>query len=87
MSDGYNGWKNYQTWNLNLWLQNDEFAYRSMTQQLRSLSETPSHEDARWIAEIALGNNVTPDGVLLDDPAISWDEISKAMFEIVEENR
>ena len=87
MNDGYNGWANWETWNLNLWLQNDEFAYRSMSQQLRSLTEAPSYEDARWIAEIALGNNATPDGVLLDDHAICWQEIAKAMGEIIEENR
>lgn len=23
MSDGYNGWKNYETWNANLWMDND----------------------------------------------------------------
>lgn len=87
MSDGYNGWKNYQTWNLNLWLQNDEGAYRSMVRQMRPLTEAPTIEDARWIAEIALGNNVTPDGVLLDDHEICWHEIAEAMGEIIEENQ
>ena len=25
----YNGWKNYETWNVNLWLANDEPMYRA----------------------------------------------------------
>ena len=27
--DGYNGWKNYPTWCVNLWLSNDEELYRA----------------------------------------------------------
>ncbi len=25
--DEYNGWPNYETWNVNLWVFNDEYAY------------------------------------------------------------
>ena len=33
--EGYNGWKNYETWCVNLWLTNDEWA----ESELRMLSQ------------------------------------------------
>ena len=36
----YNGWKNYPTWNVNLWLNNDEGLYH---QTLAMVSETRNH--------------------------------------------
>jgi len=37
----YNGWKNYYTWNLNLWLTNDEVTYT----HYRELAETTTFEN------------------------------------------
>jgi len=42
----YNGWKNYPTWCVNLWLSNDEPLYREALERVRCCSddlEVPSY--------------------------------------------
>ena len=80
----YNGWKNYETWNVNLWLMNDEIAYRRMLSRVSRFDKPLSAGDARHIAEHALMSHKTPDGVRLDDPSIDWQEIVASMLECAE---
>jgi hypothetical protein len=80
----YNGWANYETWNVNLWLMNDESAYRRMLSRLSRFEKPISEGDARHIAEHSLGAVKTPDDVRLDDPSIDWGEIVKSILECVE---
>ena len=52
MSEGYNGWKNYETWAVALWLGNDPSSER----ELRRISQTQDEYDAtkelrEWIEE------------------------------------
>ena len=37
ISERYNGWRNYETWAVNLWLTNDPFCY----EQLMSIVQNP----------------------------------------------
>lgn len=46
MTDGYQGWSNYETWNVALWLGNDEGSYnhtRELADQARE--EAPDHHN------------------------------------------
>lgn len=42
-SEGYNGWKNYETWNVALWLDNDEGSYNEVRRLARGVAF--DHED------------------------------------------
>ena len=54
----YNGWKNYQTWNVALWIGNDEPLYREAVDYARR-TERPTYRG--FIAWVDL-RGTTPDG-------------------------
>lgn len=58
----YNGWKNYETWNVALWIQNDEDNYNIARR---------SGDYAAFVAKLAgYGEFITPDGVAWNDPSL-----------------
>lgn len=80
----YNGWANYQTWNVVLWLRNDESMYRSSCADARCAVEhhgKVNAEDAKVIARNAFMSDVTGDNVSLSDKAIDWTEVADAIQE------
>ena len=65
----YNGWKNFETWNVALWMQNDQILYGGMLQFARH--KTPYQNLRRELSEslfFRMFNDtdlLTPDGVNL----------------------
>lgn len=79
----YNGWPNRETWNVMLWLDNDEGAYRYYVERVRDLESRGKRINAyraRCIAENALGPQ-TGDGISLSRTCIRWGKIAEAMRE------
>jgi hypothetical protein len=78
----YNGWKNRQTWNVALWINNDEGLYRAAVNFLRNrpTSEAPYLD---FIAEAGLENATTPDGVAWDDVGLDLVALDEMMRELV----
>ena len=70
----YNGWKNYETWNVALWLQNDEGFY-SMAQ------DAPNYYELL----IELQNSfldATPDGVDFEDDDLDYQALNELVSSI-----
>lgn len=86
----YNGFSNYETWNIILWISNDEGIYNNIVDALRATLnlcdgdwENVSHTDVRQMVIEAFGMSIrTPDGVVFHDSRIAWDEISDSLAEI-----
>lgn len=72
----YNGWANYETWNVNLWFDNEEPLYREKMRFIRRSNLTATR--CENFAKEFLPNG-TPD---FDSPAdfdkVNWDEIAEA---------
>ena len=75
----YNGWKNHATWNVALWIQNDEGIYnfaKGMTdyytfkQSIREMS-----------GDSAIGYQ-TPDGVSWNDSALDTERLDELLDEL-----
>lgn len=73
MTTEYNGWKNWATWNVALWLQNEESLYRG-------IRGCESWAHARELL-VGCGWGSTPDGVWLLDRTLD----EAALDEMVKE--
>ena len=82
----YNGWTNYETWNVALWLDNEYFYYSIMMMQsvknfddfIKKLqSGVFNNLNANWDWA-----NTTGDGVLWTDPKVNIQEINEKIMEL-----
>ena len=80
MSQGYNGWANYETWNIVLWLSNDEGLYNIAKQYSKLSGSNPYEQLCENLEEF--GYTCTADGVFLNDENLNLDEINDAIREL-----
>ena len=71
----YNGWTNYETWNVALWLQNDEGLYNFAR-------EWCTYEELIQVLYLAFGLKETPDGVKFNDPKINRIEMNEMLQDL-----
>lgn len=89
----YNGWANFATWNINLWMQNDEGLYNHALELMRAWKDDSygilDNFDGRCAEEIArelFPSGRTPDNVRLNQAEIDWTAIADAMLELLDTN-
>jgi hypothetical protein len=70
----YNGWKNFETWNVALWIGNDEGLYE-FSRECRTFE--------RFVAGMReLGQTETPDGVAYNDSGLDTEALAAMMEEM-----
>jgi len=65
----YNGWTNWETWNIAMWITNDEMFNRIMTQAAEGNWETFKELAANW------GIIKTPDGVYFESANVDQNQL------------
>jgi len=78
----YNGWKNRATWNVILWIKNDEGLYRSAVRFMQTYTGSSPYRD--FIAWLGLTSAKTSDGVQWLDKSLDHAELDEAMKEFAE---
>lgn len=82
VAESYNGWSNYETWNVALWIQNEFFLYSIAC-------DCGTYEDFKWnlsMYPLPSGDLLTStkDGVYFDDPRLNVIELNEMISELSE---
>ena len=79
----FNGWANYETWNVALWIQNDEYLYDLATEIVKhGGTELPYKVFIRCMKND--NKFATDDGVKWDDVNIDGIEVNDMMAELID---
>ena len=77
----YNGWANYHTWNVALWLGNERDLYEKMCRYVKGMPESQDDEGLYdYFVRKIMGEewgDITPDGVSWTDPFLDHDELDE----------
>jgi hypothetical protein len=99
-NNDYNGWANYETWNVTLWIDNDEGIYGFVRDGLEELLDRNGNDwqsipeveikelvyDAFGACSTGYGGKATPDGVRIMDGKINWSEVADMLLELAKGN-
>ena len=77
MSD-YNGWTNYETWNVAFWIGNDKSLYSMAREHRNNLRPYQDFRDSLRELDVI----ETPDGVSYSDSGLDLDELDQMMEEL-----
>jgi hypothetical protein len=73
-SETFNGWSNWATWNVALWIQNDNSTYK-VAQKYDSYDALIPRLERMW-------GQMTPDGARWMDGSIATDELDELLAEL-----
>ena len=83
MTTMYNGWKNRQTWNVALWLGNDERLYsRAVDYVKHSIFYRTNSLYAAFIHHCGLDDEKTPDGIKYLGSRLDYKALNEYMREL-----
>ena len=82
-AQGYNGWKNRATWNISLWIQDDEGLYLAAVEFMRRYNGRRPYK--AFIEYMGMGYDKTPDRFKYISNSLCYGELNSMMRELVED--
>lgn len=79
----YNGWANRATWNIALWINNDEPLYREAVEFMRGYTGRDKWAYQNFIEVTGRSLKATPDGYAYIDRDNNYDELNAMMRDLV----
>jgi hypothetical protein len=83
MSERYEGWKNYATWNVSLWINNDEPLYRGAVEFMKDYKGEEPYKD--FCQDSGLDTQKTPDDIRWTSLSLNYVELNDMMWELAPE--
>jgi len=81
-TESYNGWSNYETWLMNLWLTNDELVYNDLMQiiqEIDTVEEMAEELKFRVMEDMDLNEiSIRSDFLTASTRNVNWREIIEA---------
>lgn len=85
MSDKeYEGWKNYDTWNVSLWINNDYNIYEGAVAFMKNENPDPANPYRAFVISCGLEAQKTPDSVAYMAESLDYEALNDMMRELVE---
>lgn len=84
MSSDYNGWKNYETWNVSLHIKNNQdlYALAKAYKERGYISFVASLAELDPTGGISPIRTKTPDGVAWNDPSLDFEALNSMMEDL-----
>ena len=79
---GYNGWKNKGTWNVALWINNDEPLYRAAVVYMVKYPKS-KNPYGNFIRSMGMKDERTPDGFKYLSTRLCYTELNDMMRELI----
>lgn len=79
VKEDYNGWKNRQTWNVALWINNDEPLYRSAVEFMQNYKGRTPYKS--FIKSIGMEYDRTPDNIGYISTRLDYRALNEMMNE------
>ena len=80
MGTTYNGWKNRQTWNVALWINNEEPLYNAAVEFMKSYKGRAPYK--AFIKREGLEGDRTPDNIAWDGTRLDYKALNEMMEEL-----